>query len=85
MTVGNADINVIVVCCLIEVLPVQVDTIIEEDEENTIKGRIHLSGLCNPHSMPLNQNKAGQSNPSCVIPTASRSIKTKPVNPTQAV
>lgn len=44
MTVIIIGINVIVVCCLIEVLPVQVDTIIEEDEENTIKGRIHLSG-----------------------------------------
>lgn len=58
MTVSNADINVIVVCCLIEVLPVQVDTIIEEDEENTIKGRIHLSGLCNPHSKSLNPTQA---------------------------
>lgn len=31
--------------CFVEVLPVQVDTIIEEDEENTIKGECQKESL----------------------------------------
>lgn len=31
--------------CFVEVLPVQVDTIIEEDEENTIKGECKNESL----------------------------------------